>query len=129
MATVERRKPKPTATLTPNLKLFPVEETAVPGAGGPCVQDTFPSSIDGIVTAKALHDHLAEALGRASYGEERIVVTKNGKPVAAPISMRLLAVLEQLEDRLDVLAADEALADAEANGTVSFADVKGRLGL
>ncbi len=43
--------------------------------------------------------------------------------------MRLLAVLEQLVDRLDVLAADEALADAEANGTVSFADVKGRLGL
>jgi prevent-host-death family protein len=79
----------------------------------------------------ALREHTADTIGRVRHGGERVVITKNSKQVAAMISLDDLALLERLEDKLDILLADEAEATARAKREkpVKLADVKARLGL
>jgi prevent-host-death family protein len=50
-------------------------------------------------------------VNRASYGGERVILTRRGKPVAAIISAEDLAFFEELEDTDDVRAAQAALAE------------------
>ncbi len=78
-----------------------------------------------------LRQSLAEILNRAEYQGERIVVHRRGKDAAAIISIEDLKLLERLiedaEDRLDVSAARDALA--ESNERIAYAEVRKRLGL
>jgi prevent-host-death family protein len=78
-----------------------------------------------------LRQSLAEILNRAEYQGERIVIHRRGKDAAAIISIEDLTLLEQLvedaEDRLDVNAARDALA--ESNERIPYAEVRKRLGL
>jgi prevent-host-death family protein len=71
-------------------------------------------------------------LDRVERGE-RVVVRRGRKPVAALIPMEDLKLLERLieeeEDRLDIQAAQEALAEAEKVGTIPWEKVKAELGL
>lgn len=71
-------------------------------------------------------NQFADAINRVSYGGERIVLDRNGKDVAALVSIDDLRLLELLEDRMDIEAARKALAEEE---TVSLADLKKELGL
>ncbi len=59
----------------------------------------------------------------------RIVIHRDGKPMAAlvPIEeLEILEELEELEDQLDIQAAEEAMKEP---GTVSWEDVKLQFGL
>ncbi len=80
------------------------------------------------VTAKHLKEHSSDILGRVQYGKERIVVTKNGKQVAAVVSVEDARLLEQLDDLLDVHDAVAALDEAERDGTISLAELRARFG-
>jgi prevent-host-death family protein len=75
------------------------------------------------VTAKDLKDHPAEVLGRVQYGNERVVVTRYGKEVAAMVPIEDVRLLERLEDLADVEDALKAIAEAEREGTVSLAEL------
>lgn len=55
------------------------------------------------ITASVLRDGLSRALGKVQHGGRRYVVTWRGTPVAALISMRALAQLEELERDSDEL--------------------------
>ncbi|MBL9077001.1 MAG: type II toxin-antitoxin system Phd/YefM family antitoxin [Planctomycetes bacterium] len=46
---------------------------------------------------QVFRDKFAENLERVTFGGERLVVTKNGKPRAAMVSLEDLARLEQLD--------------------------------
>lgn len=81
------------------------------------------------VSAKQLKEHSSDVLGRVQYGKERIAVTKNGKEVAAVVSIEDARLLERLEDVLDVQDALAALDEAERDGTISLDDLRVRLGL
>jgi len=72
-----------------------------------------------------------DALNRVAYGGERIRVERRGAPAVAIISLQDLELLEYLEDRLDIEAAEKAIADMKAKGEqpVDWQDVKARLGL
>jgi prevent-host-death family protein len=70
----------------------------------------------------------SEAITRAARGSDRIVIQRRGKPVAALVSMDDLRLLEALEDRLDVEAAREALADPKNRKRVPWRRVKAALG-
>ena len=64
-----------------------------------------------------LRQHLSDALNRAGYAKDRIVVERNGRPVAAIVSLDDLEALEALEaltDAADARAADEARAEGGA---------------
>ena len=80
----------------------------------------------GKLTTSALRQELADALNRVEYAGERIVLEKHGKEVAALVPMEDLALLNELEDRIDLDAARKALAESES---VSWDEVKTQLGL
>ena len=77
-------------------------------------------------TDKANTD-IEEVLNRVAAGGERIVVVRNGKDIAAVIPVEDLALLEELEDRLDVDAARKALAESDER--IPYEQVREELGL
>lgn len=68
-------------------------------------------------------------MNRVRYKGERVVLHRRGKDVAALVPVEDLRLLEELEDRIDLEAAREALKEAEKMGTVPWEEVKKKLGL
>ena len=66
-------------------------------------------------------DHLGEIVAKAEHAQERTVLTRHGKAVAAVISIEDLRELETAEDEADLAAAREALSAPEQR--VSHRDV------
>ena len=62
-----------------------------------------------------VRSHLADAINRVTYGGERVVFARRGKPVAALISSDDLALLQRLEDAEDIRAATKVLKGYERN--------------
>jgi prevent-host-death family protein len=63
--------------------------------------------------ASKAREQFSDTLNRVAYGHERIVLRRRGKDVAALISLEDLALLEQLEDRIDIEEAKHILADPD----------------
>jgi len=70
---------------------------------------------------------LADMVNRAAYGGERITLLRRGRPAAAIVSLRDLALLEALEDRADIDAARAVLADPDQR-PIPWAEAKSALG-
>ncbi len=81
-----------------------------------------------ISTVKA-REEFGELVNRAAYGKVRHVVTRHGKAMAAVVPMEDLELLEELEDRIDLVEALRALAEARKHGTKPWEEVKAELGL
>lgn len=81
--------------------------------------------------ATEVRKHFAEVYHRVAYGDERVVILKHGKPMAALIPVNDLDALERLEDEADVRIARERIAEIDAGRaeTVSFEEVVAELGL
>lgn len=73
------------------------------------------SSLNDELSTRELRSQLADVLGRAMYGRERIGVTRNGKLAAVVVSVEDLEALEAFEMAQDVAAYEEA--KAEDDGT------------
>lgn len=71
---------------------------------------------------------LSHALTRVVTKRERVVVHRRGKAVAALIPLEDLALLEELEDRLDVEEAERRLADPN-EVSIPYEQVRKELGL
>jgi prevent-host-death family protein len=65
-------------------------------------------------------------LERALITGERVVITRQGKPMGAIVPWEDVEILRALEDKIDGQAAKEALKEP---GMVSLEDVKRELGL
>lgn len=72
---------------------------------------------------------LTEIVNHVAFGQDRYVLTRNGKELAALISMDDLKLLEDLEDKLDVAAAKRADKDIKKHGTIKWKEAKRELGL
>jgi prevent-host-death family protein len=83
----------------------------------------------GRLEATEARDGFSKAVTRAARGNERIVIQRRGKPVAALVSLGDLWMLETLEDRLDVEAARQGLADPKNRKRIPWRRVKAALGL
>jgi prevent-host-death family protein len=55
--------------------------------------------------------NLTEIVGRVAYGGEHIAIARRNKTVAVLVSVEEAALLEEIEDRMDVEAARKALAE------------------
>ena len=75
-------------------------------------------------TVVEFRDNLSDFLGRAQHGRERVTITRNGKAVAAIVSIEDLELLRAIEDRIDLDAARSAIQEAEETGYVSWNLVK-----
>lgn len=74
-------------------------------------------------------EQFSEAINRAAYGKERIVVTRRGKPLAAIVPIEDMEAMEAIEDRIDLEEAAKARAEAKEKGTISLAEMKAKYGL
>jgi prevent-host-death family protein len=81
-----------------------------------------------VTTVKA-RESFSEVINRSAYGKERIVLTRRGKKVAAVVPVEDLNLLEALENRLDLEAIEQALADPENKKSIPWDQVKKELGL
>ncbi len=79
------------------------------------------------VQASKAREKLADILNQVSVRGDRIRLHRRGKDVAAVISVEDLELLEALEDRYDIEAAREALAESDER--VPWEQLKERLGL
>lgn len=77
------------------------------------------------ISVTEARDQLGELVNRATYGEERIVLTRHGRAVAALVPLAVLRDLEAAEDAADLEAA--RLAAAEAGPNVPHAQVLAEL--
>jgi prevent-host-death family protein len=68
---------------------------------------------DNRITISKAREDFAETLNRVAYRGERIILHRREKDVVAIIPIEDLELLEELEDRLDVKAAREALAESD----------------
>jgi len=83
------------------------------------------------MTVGALRTHFADTVSRVAYGGERIILSRNGRDVAALVPVVDLAALEALEDRTDLAAAEKALGEFRRSGerAVSLEGVARELGI
>lgn len=63
---------------------------------------------------------------RVMYGDERICIEKNNKPVVAVVPISDFELLESLEDRIDL---EEALKALKEPGIIRLKDLKKKLGI
>ena len=73
--------------------------------------------------------HFADILNRVGYKGERIVLQKHDKKLVAIIPIEDLELLEALEDKIDVMEAEAALAEDEGKEPIPWEEVKKELGL
>jgi prevent-host-death family protein len=78
------------------------------------------------ISSVAFREQLAELVNRVHYGRERVVVTRRGKKLVALVPADDLELIEAIEDRIDVLAAEKALKE---KGSIPWEKVKKGLGL
>jgi antitoxin (DNA-binding transcriptional repressor) of toxin-antitoxin stability system len=71
----------------------------------------------------------ADAINRAAFGNERVLLRRRGRAVAAVIPIDDLRLLEALEDRVDLVDARAALAQVNKKGAQSFDAMLKDLGL
>lgn len=83
------------------------------------------------VSTAVARKRFSDVVNRASYGKERVALTRYGRTLAAIVPAEDLALLEAMEDRIDADGAREALANMKAKGEkpIPLAKVKKRLGL
>lgn len=72
---------------------------------------------------------LGRVVDRVSYTGEAVCLSKNGKDVAALVSMEAYRLLRKLEDEVDIREAAAALAESASRGTVAWKKIKAELGL
>ncbi len=81
------------------------------------------------VSAAEARNEFSDIINRASFGKERVVLTRRGKELAAVVPIEDLELLERLEDRIDLEDARAALKDVKKKGTVPWDKLKEELGL
>ena len=80
-------------------------------------------------TAKEARENFSEVIGKAAYGSQRVVVTKNGRDSVAIVPIADLELLAELERLIDVADAEAALVEAREKGTISLSALKKKLGM
>ena len=79
------------------------------------------------IRASEARRDFSEILNRVAYKGERIVLHRRGKDAAALIPVEDLVRLEELEDAMDVQAAEEALEESDER--IPYEQMRKDLGL
>lgn len=74
-------------------------------------------------------ERFADAINRAAFGNERVLLRRRGRAVAAVVPIDDLRLLEALENRIDLVEARAALAQANKKGAHALDDILKELGL
>ena len=74
-------------------------------------------------TAVALRQNLGEILSQVQLRRDSVVITKDGKPVAALIDAQLFERIRQMQERFDELSAQIAKAFADVPEEEGIAEI------
>ena len=75
-------------------------------------------------TAVSMRQNLGEMLNYVQYAHDQIVVTKDGKPVAALVDAALFARIRALRERFDALSNRIAAAYAEVPEAQGLSEIE-----
>jgi prevent-host-death family protein len=78
----------------------------------------------GHVSVSEARESFADLVNRAAYRQERILIARRGKPIAAIVPMEDVEALERFEDEMDFQLARAALAEPENAVTYSLDEVE-----
>ena len=81
------------------------------------------------LSANKARERFADTINRVAYGKERVVLRRRGKEIAAVVPIDDLRLLEELEDRMDLVDARAALAETKKKGAKPLARILRDLGL
>ena len=81
------------------------------------------------ITTAQTRKHMAELLNRAAYGNERFVVTRHGKELAAIVPLEDVTLLDRLRSLIDRKDFDAAVEEMRTAGTRPWEEVRKDLGL
>ena len=76
--------------------------------------------------ASQFRQNISDALSSVAYKGDRISIRRHGRAIAVLVPVEDAALLEALEDRLDLAAARKALKEKQ---NIPWAEVKKRLGV
>jgi prevent-host-death family protein len=76
--------------------------------------------------ASQLRQEISDALNTVAYSGQRIAISRHGKRVAVLVSIDDLALLEAVEERVDLALAKKALKE---KGTIPWSRIKKQIGL
>ena len=81
------------------------------------------------LAASKVRDSFSDTLNRVAYRRERIVLRRRGKDLVAIVPMEDLALIERLEDEIDIRRARRALSEMKRKGKkpVPLAELKREL--
>ncbi len=79
------------------------------------------------LTVSEAREDFGRTVDRVHHRQERVCITKHGRPVVALVPIEDLELLAMLEDRLDIDAARAALA--ESGDRIPYDLVRKELGL
>ncbi|MHB9024714.1 MAG: type II toxin-antitoxin system Phd/YefM family antitoxin [Armatimonadota bacterium] len=80
-------------------------------------------------TIAQTREQLSDLINRVVYRDERVVITKHGKPVAAVIPIHSLQALDRLTSLLNEEKAQKAFASLEGETGISLERLKQELGI
>jgi len=74
-------------------------------------------------------EQFSEAINRAAYGKERIVVTRRGKRLVAIVPVEDMDFIREMEDHFDREELRRVRAEIGREGTIPWETLKAELGL
>lgn len=83
----------------------------------------------GRLSVSEAREDFADLVNRVAYRGERVRVMRRGREVAAIVPIEDIELIERLEDRLDLEAARDALADPDNAVPIPWEQVEAELGL
>ena len=86
----------------------------------------MPITIMNTVEAK---EQFADLINRVVHSNERVILTRRGKEIAAIIPLEDLKLLQESQDRHDLREATEALKEARSIGTITLEQLKEEVGI
>ena len=57
------------------------------------------------ITTVAARQHFSDLINRVAYGKDRVLLTRRNRPLVAVVPIEDIALLEEIEDREDLNAA------------------------
>lgn len=85
------------------------------------------------LSCREVKDHMADILNRVAYNKKRYKIARHNKEMAIIISVEeweaIESILQKLEDEEDIREAKIAMKEVDEKGSISFEEMKKRVGL
>ena len=72
------------------------------------------------MAATDVRKNFSETLNKVAYGKDRIMIHRNEKDLAVIVPLEDVRLLEMIEDKVDLMLVEEAMADHEPGDVMDW---------